>query len=107
LALLQNVAEALPELADSKPVPLIRVHSDKGRKSISAIGLPLKPVDPVLALKGNKAFEGDIPVPERRDEFFKGIHSAKDIIKYMQGFVVKESIPAKIREAVRSLLTKN
>ena len=107
LALLQNVAEALPELADSKPVTLIRVHSDKGRKSISAIGLPLKPVDPVLALRGNKAFEGDIPVPERRDEFFKGIHSAKDIIKYMQGFVVKESIPAKIREAVRSLLTKN
>lgn len=104
LADLWNVAEAAPEMDDDKGASLILVNTEKGRRIIS--GLAVKEVDPLLALKRNGAFAETIQVPQRRDEFYQGLHSTKDLIRYMKGFVVRMPLHKKIYRSIHTLLSK-
>lgn len=104
LADLWNVAEAAPEMDDDKGASLILVNTEKGRRIIS--GLAVKEVDHLLALKRNGAFAETIQVPQRRDEFYQGLHSTKDLIRYMKGFVVRMPLHKKIYRSIHTLLSK-
>ena len=104
LADLWNVAEVAPEMDDDRGVSLILVNSEKGREAIA--GLPVKEVDPLLALKRNGAFAHNMQVPQRREEFFQGLHSAKDLIGYMKGFVVRTPLHKKLYRSIHTLLSK-
>ena len=89
---------------DDRGVSLILVNSEKGREAIA--GLSVKEVDPLLALKRNGAFAHNMQVPQRREEFFQGLHSAKDLIGYMKGFVVRTPLHKKLYRSIHTLLSK-
>ena len=104
MADLWNVAETAPEMDDDKGVSLIVVNTVKGKEAIA--GMTVKEIDSLLAFKRNGAFAHALEVPQRRDEFFQGLHSAKDLIRYMKGFVVKTPRYKKIYLSVRTMLSK-
>jgi hypothetical protein len=43
-------------------------------------------------------------MPEKREEFFKGVHSAKNLPKYMRSYVVRKPLLSLYRK-LRSLLS--
>lgn len=106
LADLWNVSEAAEGMDDDKGASLILVNTEKGRKAIEAAQLYSVPVDPIVAMKGNGAFVDTIELPQKRTEFFQGIHSAKDIINYMNGFVVRKPLHVRVYRGIRSMLSK-
>jgi hypothetical protein len=89
---------------DDRGVSLILVNTERGRRSIS--GLPVKEIDQILALKRNGAFAQNPQVPQRREEFFLGLHSAKNLIGYMKGFVVRTPLHKKVYRSARTMLSK-
>lgn len=106
MADLWNVAEAAPEMDDDRGVSLVRVNTEKGKMAIYATGLELKPIDPELAFRRNGGFAKKLEVPQRRTEFFQGLHSAKDLLKYMDGFIIRENLIVRIYRSFHSLLSK-
>ncbi len=106
LADLWNVGEVAAELDDDKGASLILVNTEKGKEAVSAAGLECRMIDPELAFKRNGAFAETIQVPQRREEFFQGLHSTKDLIRYMKGFVVKTPIYEKIYRSLHTMLSK-
>lgn len=106
LADLWSVADAAPEMNDDKGVSLVLVNSEKGRKAIAEADIQIKAVDPEAARKNNGGFSESIRIPERREEFFKGHHSAEDLIKYMKGFITRKPLYKMIYGGVRSGLSK-
>ena len=106
LADLWSVAEVLPEWNDDKGVSMVLVNSDKGRDILYETGITMKKVNREEAVKNNGGFAGSIAMPERREEFFKGYHSAPDLIRYMKGYVVRRPIMKTLCRAVRSGLSK-
>jgi coenzyme F420-reducing hydrogenase beta subunit len=104
LADLWNVSEAAPEMDDDRGVSLILVNSEKGRETIA--GLSAKEIDPLLALGRNGAFAQTLQIPQRRNEFFQSLHSAKDLIGYMKGFVVRTPLHKKIYRSLHTVLSK-
>ena len=103
LADLWNVAEAAPVMNDDKGASLVLVNTEKGREALS--GVSTSEVDMTAAVKNNGGFAESIAVPERRVEFFKGHHSAGDLIKYMKGFVVRKPLHKIIYRSVRAGLS--
>ena len=103
LADLWNVAAAAPGMNDDKGASLILVNTEKGRKALA--GVPTSKVDMAAAVRNNGGFAESIAEPERRAEFFKGHHSATDLIKYMKGFVIRKSLHKIIYRSVRSGLS--
>ena len=104
LADLWNVAEALPEMDDDRGVSLILVNTPKGQSALDEAGVIYRSLDPELALRRNGGFADRLDQPQNRNEFFKGVHSAGDLIRYMKGYVVKESLPKSIYRSLHSLL---
>ena len=104
LADLWNVAEALPEMDDDRGVSLILVNTPKGQSALDAAGVRYRSLDPEIALRRNGAFADSMEQPRNRNEFFKGVHSAGDLIRYMKGYVVRESLPKSIYRSLHSLL---
>jgi hypothetical protein len=88
---------------DDKGASLVLVNTEKGRAALA--GVRTEEVDMATALKNNGGFAESIEMPERRAEFFKGHHSAKDLIKYMKGFVVRKPLHMIIYRRVRSGLS--
>ena len=108
LADLWNVAEVVPEMNDDRGVSLVCVNSDKGRDAFESVrnGLDVKPVKYEYAIRNNGGFADHVLMPERRTEFFTGIHAAKDLHAYMSGFVVRKSLPVRAYKTARRLLVK-
>jgi hypothetical protein len=108
LADLWNVAEVVPEMNDDRGVSLVCVNSEKGRDAFESVRscLDVKPVVHELAIKNNGGFAEQVQMPERRAEFFIGMHSAKDLHAYMSGFVVRKSLPVRAYKTARRLLVK-
>ena len=108
LADLWNVAEVVPEMNDDRGVSLVCVNTVKGRDAFESVRscLDVKPVVHELAIKNNGGFAEQVQMPERRAEFFIGMHSAKDLHAYMTGFVVRKSLPVRAYKTARSLLVK-
>lgn len=103
LADLWNVREVAPSMNDDKGVSLVIANSERGLESLS--GMDMQAVDYQTALKDNGGFVASKTVPQRRDEFFKGYSSAKDLPAYMKGFVVRKPLHIVIYRALRSCLS--
>lgn len=86
-----GVCDVMPGLDDDKGISLILANSRKGLDLIRNKGCILKELDADVAGIRNSGFNEEIRIPERRDEFFSGLHSVSDIYGYMSGFVVRKS----------------
>lgn len=106
LADLWNVAEASPEFDDDKGVSLVLANTNKGLSALKASGVDMRKVDAGLAMKRNGGFAADLIVPERRQDFFRGHHSAKNIIWYMEGFVRHDSFYKRLRGYVSNIIMR-
>ena len=106
LADLWSVAEAAPWMNDDKGASLVLVNSEKGSAALSEVTLHTCEVDVSVAVKNNGGFAESIEMPEKRAEFFRGYHSAKDLIKYMKSYVVRKPLHKIIYSGVRSGLSK-
>ena len=103
LADLWNVREAAPAMNDDKGTSLVIINSAKGLMSIDTV--EKQAVDYNKAIKDNGGFMTVREVPQRRDEFFQGHSSARDLIAYMKGFVVRKPLYVVIYRGLRSCLS--
>ncbi len=87
LADLWNVAKTLPQLNDDKGVSLILINTEKGRRAVSEANMQTIKVNAAEAVRNNGGFSESIAMPEKREAFFKGHHSADNLIRYMRGYV--------------------
>lgn len=99
-----TVRYSVPELDDDKGASLVLAYSDKGVRMLEGLGLYEAGHDREISLNGG--FSGSVPVPQKRDEFFKGVHSASDLISYMNGYVLRQSIMKKLVRRVRRGLSR-
>ena len=108
LADLWNSAAVVPEMDDDRGVSLVCVNSEKGCKAFDdVIGtLDVREVDLQEAMKNNGGFAGHVAIPEKREEFFKGIHSASDIHAYMASYVVRKPLFCRMFKSARRMLVK-
>ncbi len=104
LADLWNVAKAAPRFNDDKGTSLVLVNTEKGREAVSSAGLCYVPVDYESSSANNGGFAESIQMPENRVEFFKGHHSARDLGKYMRGFIVRSPF-RELYKSIRSALS--
>lgn len=105
LADMWSVGTAFPELNDDRGVSLVLLNSENGRKMLAETGLEARSVDPLQALRNNGGFAESVEKPERREEFFKGHHSAPDLIRYMKGFVMRKPLHVIVYRSLRSALS--
>ena len=106
LADLWNVTEAAPELDDDKGVSLVLAYTGIGREALYAAQLDMRKIAPETAYKRNSGFVEVAAVPEKRAEFFKGYNSADDLIRYMEGFVVKKYVVSSFYRRLHTALSK-
>ena len=104
LADLWNVNEAAPELNDDKGVSAVFVNTAKGRELIE--GLELRPVSFELAKNDNGGFASHVQIPQKREEFFSGVHSADDLVRYMKSYVIRKPFHVRIYKGLRGWLSK-
>ena len=100
-----SVGTAFPELNDDRGVSLVLLNSESGRKMLAETGLEARSVDPLQAFRNNGGFAESVEKPERREEFFKGHHSATDLISYMKGFVMRKPLHVIVYRSLRSALS--
>ena len=102
LADLWSVAEAAPELNDDRGVSLVLVNTSLGKECLEKVQADVcRPVDPQLAVTQNGGFAAEGQMPPRREEFFKGVHSARNLITYMKGFVVRKPLYIRMYRTIR------
>lgn len=107
LADLWSVASSLPALDDDRGVSGVLVNSDKGRRYINLISAEIRLELPVAAVTAqNGGFAESVPVPEKREEFFKGLGVAGvDVYRHMKKYVVRRPLPVRIYRNLRSWLS--
>ena len=92
---------------DDKGVSLVLVNSEQGKAHLEALEIKeIYRVDPSEAVQENGGFATSVQMPPRREEFFKGVHSTKNLIKYMKGYVVRTPLHKKISRKLRRALSK-
>jgi hypothetical protein len=108
LADLWSVENVCPQMNDDKGVSAVLINTAKGRELYGSIADKLVSCEIALedARKENGGFIGAIALPEKRTEFFKGVHSAVDLYKYMAGYVVRKPILVRMLRNVRRGLSK-
>ncbi len=107
LADLWNVSEVAPEFDDDRGASLVLVNTDAGLRMFDALvrdGLKTVPADFGTGRKRNAGFDSALTMPEKREEFFKGVHSAEDLIGYMSAFVVRKTLFRTVYEKVHTFL---
>lgn len=108
LADLWSVAQTVLEMNDDRGVSGVLINTERGRLLYDRIAGRLigreVTKEEVRAENGGFASE-PVPVPQRRDEFFKGVHSAVDLQKYMASFVVRKPLPVRVYWHCRGLLS--
>jgi hypothetical protein len=91
---------------DDRGTSLVLVNSEQGRAQIEALKIEeICKVDPSEAVKENGGFAEEVVIPAKREEFFKGVHSAKNLIKYMKGYVIRTPLYKKIYRKIRRALS--
>lgn len=105
---LWSVASSAPLMNDDKGVSLVCVNTDKGRSALESIKprVVLQTVDYVEAVRNNEGFSKYVAVPERREEFFRGLEAARDLHGYMSGFVTRSSAARRFVKYLRSILSR-
>ena len=107
LADLWSVHRTAPHMDDDRGTSLVLVNSDQGRAQIEALKIEeICKVDPAEAVKENGGFAEEVVIPAKREEFFKGVHSTKNLIKYMKGYIVRTPLHKKIYRKIRRALSK-
>lgn len=103
---LWSVQVSAPEMSDDKGVSGVYVYTEKGRQLMAAIAskVDVKSVDMELARLDNGGFNDPFGMPEKREEFFKGVHSTGDLIKHMKAYVVRKPIWVRAYRSVRRFL---
>lgn len=107
LADLWSVHRTAPHMDDDRGTSLVLVNSEQGRAQIEALKIEeICKVDPAEAVKENGGFAEEVVIPAKREEFFKGVHSTKNLIKYMKGYVIRTPLHKKIYRKIRRALSK-
>ena len=107
LADLWSVHRTAPHLDDDNGASLVLVNSDQGKAYLEALKIDeICKVDPSEAVKENGGFASEVIIPAKREEFFKGVHSTKNLIKYMKGYIVRTPLHKKIYRKIRRALSK-
>lgn len=103
---LWSVQVSAPEMSDDRGVSGVYVYTEKGRQLMAAIAskVDVKPVDMELARMDNGGFNDPAGMPEKREEFFKGVHSTGDLVKHMKAYVVRKPIWVRAYRSVRRFL---
>ena len=104
---LWSVAETAPEMNDDRGVSGVLVNTEKGRELYEKVTgrLVERQIQAGQVRKDNGGFSGTAAVPERREEFFKGVHSAADLPEYMSSFVVSKPLHVRIYRTMRRQLS--
>lgn len=107
LADLWSVALSLPALDDDRGVSGVLVNSDRGREYIETIKAGTKqelPLEAVMAQNGG--FAESVPVPEKREEFFRGLGVAGvDVYRHLKKYMVRRPLPVRMYRKLRSWLS--
>lgn len=107
LADLWSVHRTAPHMDDDRGTSLVLVSSDQGKAQIEALKIEeICKVDPAEAVKENGGFAEEVVIPAKREEFFMGVHSTKNLIKYMKGYIVRAPLHKKIYRKIRRVLSK-
>ncbi|MBR5569241.1 MAG: Coenzyme F420 hydrogenase/dehydrogenase, beta subunit C-terminal domain [Bacteroidales bacterium] len=108
LADLWSVSKAAPEFDDDKGVTAVFVNTEKGAAALEVLKKTalVKQIDENMAKEDNGGFAAVIAVPEKREEFFKGVHSTKDLIAYMSTYVVRRPMHIRMYRSVRKRLSQ-
>jgi hypothetical protein len=69
-------------------------------------GVAAQPVDMDLSRVDNGGFNDPAGMPQKREEFFKGVHSTENLIKHMKAYVVRRPLWVRAYKAVRRFLSK-
>ena len=103
---LWSAQHCAPEMSDDRGVSGVYVNSEKGRALMGRLnGIESRQVDLELSRMDNGGFHDPVAVPEKREEFFHGMHSAEDLIKYMKSYVVRKPLWKRAYRAVRAFLS--
>lgn len=104
---LWSVQDVAPEFNDDKGASGVLINSRKGQElfddvkgSLTVVGL-----SPSDIKAQNSGFCDSFPVPESRQNFFKGLHSTKDLYALMSSFIVKKPLAVRIYRGVRAYLS--
>ena len=108
LADLWSVEGTCPQMNDDRGVSAVLINTDKGRELFESVAdmLVSSEITSDAARKENGGFTGATVLPEKRTEFFKGVHSATDLHKYMSGYVVRKPLLVRMLRCVRRGLSK-
>ena len=104
---LWSVAQTAPKMNDDKGVSGVLINTAKGQELWEkiAVSLSLEQLTPADVAKDNGGFaQTPTSIPEKREEFFKGVHSAKNLPKYMKSYVVRKPLLSLYRN-LRSMLS--
>lgn len=104
---LWSVAQTAPQMNDDRGVSGVLINTERGRELYGKIADMFvgQEVAAEEVMKDNGGFGGVAAVPERREEFFKGVHSAVDLPKYMASFVVRKPLSVRIYRSLRRTLS--
>lgn len=103
---LWSVRHCAPEMSDDRGVSGVYVNSEKGRALMERLsGVGSRQVDMALSRLDNGGFHDPACMPEKRDEFFKGVNSCEDLIRYMKSYVVRKPLWKRACRAVRAFLS--
>lgn len=107
LADLWSVHLTAPAMDDDRGTSLVLVNSEQGKARIETLQIEeICRIDPAEAVKENGGFATEVMIPPKREEFFKGVHSTKNLIKYMKGYIVRTPLHKKIYRKIRRALSK-
>ena len=108
MADLWSVADAASALDDDRGVSGVLVNTPKGKEYMSKVRPETILQVPVAAVKAeNGGFAESLPMPEKREEFFKGLGVAKvDVYGHMKSYVVRKPFIVRIYRTLRSALSK-
>ena len=103
---LWSVHVSAPEMSDDRGVSGVYVYTEKGRQLMESSGVAAQPVDMDLSRVDNGGFNDPAGMPQKREEFFKGVHSTENLIKHMKAYVVRRPLWVRAYKAVRRFLSK-
>ena len=104
LADLWNMVSVPDIQDDDKGMSLAVANTLNGKVALQALNVEFIDVDLVSARQKNSGFENSAHCPERRSEFFSGLHSAKDMIAYLSGFVMKKNLRMMLSNLKRRII---
>lgn len=107
LADLWSVASTQPALNDDRGVSGVLVNSDRGKEYIEIIKAETKQELPLAAVMAqNGGFAESVPLPEKREEFFRGLGVAGvDVYKHLKKYMVRRPLPVRMYRKLRSWLS--